>query len=202
MFNVVHLFTPNSFQGNLINFHNDDLNTFIVRDITFNMVFMRMDFHFHFPSLTTTGQFAQGVGRSPGNCAIYGAGTFALRSNQVDYHMSSRLTLRGGTLEMGEMTSRITMGSLQSNVQSFVGTQQQNAQCNLALQQQMPRIFTAQQPQISRYMENLFRPIANGFIRGMTLQDLLNVISQSGPPQPCRRMAEPVQNEGVDAETV
>lgn len=185
----IALFTPCSFQGNLINFYSGDLNTFIVRDVAFNMVFMRMDFHFHFPSLTTTGQFAQAVGRSPGNCAIHGGGAFAVRSNQVDYFMSSRLVLRGGTLEMGEMTSSITMGSFQSNVQNFVGTQQQSAQCNLALQQQMPRIFASQQAQISRYMENLFRPIADAFVRGMTLQDLLNVISHSGPPQPCRRMA-------------
>lgn len=180
-----------SFQGNLINFHSGDLNTFIVRNIGFNMVFMRLDFHFHYPQLTTQGQFAQGVGRSPGNCAIYGNGAFAVRANAVDYHMTTRLALRGGTLVLGEMTSRITMGSFQSNIQNFVGTQQQNAACNLQLQQHMPRLFVQQQAHISRTMENLFRPVVDSFVDGMTLQDLLQVISHSGPPQPCRRMAAP-----------
>lgn len=186
-----HFNGTHSLQATLQQFEALDLDTFRIVNVDFNMVFMRMDFHFHYAQLRSNGNFRQAVGRSPGNCAIYGNGGFAVRANNVNYFMSSRLVLRGGTLEMGEMTTRITFGSFNSNVVSFVGTQAQSAQCNTMLEQRMPAIMAAGEPQISRYFENVFRPIANSFIRGMTLQDLLNIITAPSNPVPWCRAAAP-----------
>lgn len=152
------------------------------------MVFLRMDFDFFFPIIGVTGQFAQGIGRSPGNCAINGNGNFEIGLQNLVYRLSARLVLRGGLLEMGEMNSQISIQSFISRINQFVGTAAQSQQCNRVLESQMPSIFAANQARISQLMDSRLRPIANNFIKGMGLQDLLDVISMPGNPVPCRRM--------------
>lgn len=185
-----------SFRGNLINAYTPHLDTFIIRRIDFAIVFMRMDFDFLFPFITLTGQFAQGYGRSPNNCAISGSGTFSIRLNNVVYRKSAILNVHGGTLQLGQMNTQVTIGSSVVHINPFVGTVAQTQQCNQILQQQMPAIFNANQQTINQYFDSLLRPLFNNFIRGKTLQDLLNVImsSPSGPQQ-CR-MAEEVMDFG------
>lgn len=163
------------------------MDTFVIRSIRFNMIFMRMDMEFYYPHVTVSGRFEQGVGQTSGNCRLQGNGAFTLRANGVTQRMTSRMIVRGRNVQMGEMTTRVTISSFQSNIQHFVGTQQQSSTCNALLQQQMPRLFAANQQTISRYIESITRPIAERALRNMTLQDLLDLISVNRPLVPCRK---------------
>lgn len=176
-------------------------------NVAFSMVFMRMNFHFRYPFMTSSGSFANGVGRSPGNCAIYGNGFFWIRafrkcsyshniktyilmlntykSAELDYHLTAHLVVRGGSLEMGTMNSAITIGGFQSNIGSFVGTQEQSNWCNRILEDWMPFLFTSNAQTINLFMDNLMRPVASSYISGLTLQDLLNLIVEPNPPPTC-----------------
>lgn len=163
-----------------------DLDTFVVRSVDFNMLFMRMDFHFHYPQLRASGNFANTVGRSPGNCNVFGSGTFNVRAVNVNLRISTRLMLRRGTLEVDTITSTVSFGSFVSDIRDFVGTQAQSLECNRQLSNQMPFIVSSSQPQISHHLDVHLRPLANAFVDGMGLQDLLDIISSTRPPTPCR----------------
>lgn len=166
------------------------------------MFSMRMDMHFNFPQLRATGKFSQAVGRSPGNCILFGNGSFAVSANDVNYIMSSKLVIKGGTLEMGEMSTRITFGSFSSQVTSFVGSLAQSAQCNAALEKRVPAIMVASEAQISGYFEGMFRPIANNFIKGMSLMDLLGIISLPSNPVPTCSVSDAMMDGGEVAPEV
>lgn len=177
-----------SFRGDLLNAFTPHLDTFQIRRVDFAIVLMRMDFEFFYPFITLTGQFTQGIGRSPGNCAISGSGSFSIRINNVVMRTNARIEVLGGGLRLGEMNNHVTITSAATNI-NFVGTAAQSAQCNRVLEQQLPAIFSANQAVINRYFDSRLRPLANNFIRNMSLQDLLNEISRPGNPVPCRRMA-------------
>lgn len=196
--NVYAIYPSFSFRGTINNLYTAQMNTFQVRSVRFNMVFMRMDFEFFYPHVTTTGRFTQGVGQSPGNCRLPANGAFTLRANGLTHRMSSRLVVRGRNVQLGEMTSRVTMTSFQSNIQQFVGTPQQSNQCNALLQQHMPRLFASHQQAISRYIESVVRPIAERSMRNMTLQDLLNMININRPLRPCRPRSAAGISDGDD----
>lgn len=96
------------------------------------------------------------------------------------------MVLRNNALVMGDMITRVTIGSFNSNIQHFVGTLEQSNACNRALETWMPWLFQSNEAAVSQYMDRLLRPIADNFIRGMNLEQLLNFLVNP-PSQPvCR----------------
>lgn len=96
------------------------------------------------------------------------------------------MVLRNNALVMGDMITRVTIGSFNSNIQNFVGTLDQSNACNRALETWMPWLFQSNEAVVSQYLDSLLRPIADNFISGMTFQDLLNFLVNP-PAQPvCR----------------
>lgn len=105
---------------------------------------------------------------------------------EINYHLSAWLVLRDNSLVMGDMITRVSIGSFNSNIQNFVGTLEQSNACNRVLEAWMPFLFQSNEAVVSQYLDRLLRPIADTFIRGMTLQNLLDFLI-SPPPQPvCR----------------
>lgn len=93
------------------------------------------------------------------------------------------MVLRDNALVMGDMITRVTIGSFNSNIQNFLGSLEQSNACNRVLETWMPWLFQSNEALISQYLDFVLRPIADNFIRGMNLQQLLDFLVNP-PSQP------------------
>lgn len=176
----------------------DHLNEFVVNDIDFNVLRMRLEFKFSMPLVRATGHY-QLYNTSIAGMNIFGEGPFMVAAHgeivlssyilaytkingphfcsypQKDITFSGflRLNVVNGHLNMLELNSTLLMDGMTSKIEGIMGDESASDFYNEMIAKVVPDMMNQSRAEVGRYISDLLMGPANEVLNKITLGDLI-----------------------------
>ncbi|KAJ6635287.1 hypothetical protein Bhyg_13872 [Pseudolycoriella hygida] len=160
----------------------DNLNEFVVDNIDFSLLRLKLDFGFTLPNTVLTGRYnitAEYLNR----IKLWGDGAFSIKLNDLQLAGSLSLRILNGHLDMTKLQTVLSLNSINSDISGILGSEQTSLFFNTMIENSLPQLLDDYSDDISELMIEYVTPIANEYLHKLTLSDIIG--GGNGNDEPC-----------------
>lgn len=183
----------------------DNLNEFVVDNIDFSLLRLKLDFSFTLPKTPIKGRYNV-TGQYLNRIKLWGNGPFSIELNgkesigfcntlrniailiylQTDLRLSGSLRLRiaNGFLDMTELQTLLSLNSLNSNISGILGSEQTSLIFNDMIETLIPQLLDTYSSDVGQMISKYVTSIANEYLHELTLSDIIGGFGD-GNVKPC-----------------
>lgn len=162
----------------------NNLNTFVVEHVNFNLIGLRIQFIFTLEDLPVTGFYS--LNGQASAFPFHGNGSFTAIPQLITLSGEAQLNLVGGYLNLRSFEAKLEVGGVSVHFENLISESGLTQDfLNRVIENMMLEIVVQQEKFISQTITDIVMPQANSVLNTMTLGDLLDMIAGGGGSEPC-----------------
>ncbi|XP_053679718.1 uncharacterized protein LOC128730668 [Anopheles nili] len=167
------------FKGQVDDVSIDGLNEFEIKKIDIKMLKLQMDFEFFFGSIRSKGHYKV-KGKTMSLFPFNRSGRFRFNANGLTLKGSVKVGLNGDKIEIRELLVTPTIKSVKSDIKNAFLVPFSNFIFNRIVESVVPNLINDNQPAITELIEQSLKPLINGKLGDLSLQDLIDMVTNGG----------------------